>query len=64
MKKSLLAITMIIVCVLYFLPLCVISAIAWVFALTGLHNDITKTCIVLFIIHPIVYLEEKIGELE
>lgn len=64
MKKTFLLISIIIVCIIYFIPLCIIAAIAFICAFTGIHNDITKTRIILFIIHPIVYLEDKIGELE
>lgn len=60
MKKILLTLLLIALCVVYLIPLCILIIIGIICLLFGIHNDITSTKFIILFITPLTFIEDKL----
>jgi len=62
MKRLFLTLLLLLVCVIYIVPLLIITILAYLCIFTGVNQDLTSTRFVVWFITPLTYLEKKIKE--
>ena len=62
MKRLFLTLLLLLVCVIYIVPLLIITVLAYLCIFIGVNQDLTSTRFVVWFITPLTYLEKKIKE--